>query len=56
MKLLEKKDVAEYLKVSVPTVERFMRDGLPFHKVGKRFVRFYQEEVDKWIIENNKGE
>lgn len=31
---MKKKDFAEYLKVSLPTVDRAMKSGLPYCKVG----------------------
>ena len=46
---LSKKQVAEKFGISVSTVNNYMRQGMPFYKVGKKLVRFIYEEVEKWI-------
>jgi excisionase family DNA binding protein len=48
---LSKKQVAEKFGISVSTVNNYMRQGMPFYKVGKKLVRFIYEEVEKWIAE-----
>lgn len=50
---LNKKEVAEKIGVSVPTVERYMRKGMPYYKVNGFLVRFKLDEVMNWI---EKGE
>jgi excisionase family DNA binding protein len=44
-------ELANMLKISRPTVDRWRREGLPFEKVG-RGVRFEKEKALKWIQEN----
>jgi len=46
--MLTKKELAEKLKVSIMTINRHMKTGLPFYKVGKS-VRFDYEEVKKYL-------
>ena len=46
--MLTKKDLAEHYKVSVPTIDRMMTQGLPYTKFGKS-VRFELEKVKEWI-------
>ncbi len=47
--LLRKKEVAEYLNVSIATVDRFMKDQIiPYIKFQKT-VRFKKSEIDKVI-------
>lgn len=44
------KDIARRLSVSVPTVRRQTKDGtIPFHKLGKRLIRYRWSEVDEAI-------
>lgn len=45
--MLSKKQLAEELNISVPTVDRNMKRGMPFMKLGKS-VRFDLEAVVKW--------
>ena len=53
-KFLKKKQVAEKFGISVSTVNNYMRQGMPFYKVGKKLVRFVYEEVEKWIAEKGR--
>ncbi len=46
---MNKNDVAEYLKVSIASVNRYMKEEkLPYMKLGNS-VRFNKEEVDKYL-------
>lgn len=47
--MLSKKELAKELSISIPTIDRYMKQGMPYHKVGKRLVRFYLKEVMEWI-------
>lgn len=49
--ILTKKQVAEYLGKSVPTIDRYMREGLPFRKIDGGYPEFYKSLVDEWINE-----
>jgi len=51
--MLNKKQIAEHYAVSVPTIDRLMKEGLPYVKVGKN-VRFDLDEVKEWL--KNKRE
>ncbi len=53
--MLDKKEIAAHYKVSVPTIDRLMTQGLPFKKIG-RSVRFDLETVEQWFIEKNTKE
>lgn len=47
-------DVAEYLRLSIHTIYKMAQAGrIPAHKVGRQW-RFRREEIDKWIIDDNK--
>ena len=50
---LDKKQVAEKFGISVSTVNNYMRQGMPFYKMGGKLVRFVYEEVEKWIKERS---
>lgn len=53
---LSKKQVAERFGISVSTVNNYMREGMPFYKIGAgKLVRFNAEEVERWIKENKNG-
>ena len=49
--MITKKDVAEFLSVSIPTVDRYMKKGLPYIKIGKT-VRFEIQNVIDWARSN----
>jgi excisionase family DNA binding protein len=46
---MNKEQLAERLDVTERTVERYMNDGLPYYKYGRR-VRFKWSEVEKHFI------
>lgn len=48
--MLTKKQLAEKLKVSVYTIDRLRKKGLPAVKVGSN-IRFDYEDVAKWLKE-----
>lgn len=51
---LKKKEVAERFGISVSSVNNYMRQGMPYYKIGSKLVRFNPEDVEKWLKE--KGE
>lgn len=51
--MLNKKQVAEVLGVSVSMVNKLMVQGMPYIKIG-RSVRFEKEAVLEWV-KNRKG-
>jgi len=54
MGMKTKKEIAEILKLSIPTIDRLMKQGMPYFKIG-RSVRFKDEEVLEWIHKNRGG-
>lgn len=54
--MLSKNELAEYLKVSVRTVERMMGYGMPYYKTSadNGSVRFDLEEIKTWMKNNTK--
>tara|TARA_R100001377_G_scaffold83677_1_gene65631 strand:- start:343 stop:558 length:216 start_codon:yes stop_codon:yes gene_type:complete len=52
-KIMNKKEVAEYLKMSIPSIDRFMKsEGLPYSKVGK-CVRYMEDSINEWLVKKN---
>ena len=48
-----KKDVMEMFKVSLPTVDNWLRDGvLEKTLIGPKLVRFSKAQIEKLITEN----
>ena len=45
---LTKQEVAQYMRVSLATLERLMRQGLPYVKLERR-VLFRKADVDRWL-------
>ncbi|MEI6323785.1 MAG: helix-turn-helix domain-containing protein [bacterium] len=43
------KEVAVYMKVTTRTVSKWLKSGLPYHKVGGS-VRIARIDFDKWIL------
>ena len=51
--IMNKKEVAEYLKMSIPSIDRFMKsEGLPYSKVGK-CVRYMEDSINEWLVKKN---
>jgi len=47
-KLYRKKDLADYLQVSIGKVDLMMKNGLPYVKDGGN-VRFIKNQVDEYL-------
>ena len=48
-RLLTKRNLAEYLGVSVRTVESYQRQGLPYFRLGPRRNRYDLLAVREWL-------
>ena len=53
--LLNRKEIAKFLRVSLPTLTDWIKRGLPSHKQRGR-VYFDKTEVIKYIKESKKGQ
>ena len=53
---LKKKEVAERFGISVSSVNNYMRQGMPYYKIGSKLVRFIPEDVEKWLKEKVNNE
>ena len=53
---LKKKEVAEHFGISVSSVNNYMRQGMPYYKIGSKLVRFNPEDVEKWLKEKANNE
>jgi len=47
--MLTKKELAEYLKLSIPTIDRYMAAGMPCLKLHTGTVRFELDAVIDWF-------
>lgn len=52
--MLTKKQLSKELSISITTIDRYMKQGMPYHKLGEKLVRFYLQEVTEWLLK--KGE
>ena len=50
---INKRQLSELLKISVVTIDRQRKKGLPFHKLGGKIVFIY-DEVAEWIKNGNE--
>lgn len=48
--MLDRKGVADLLKVHVNTIDKLVKEGMPSYKIGKN-RRFDADEVIKWVKE-----
>lgn len=54
-KLLTKKEIAQFLNVSVKTIDKKVHlNEIPFYKIG-RLVRFSKSEILAWAMENHSS-
>lgn len=53
--MLTKKELAEELRISIPTIDRQLKLGMPHVNIGKA-VRFELDEVVKWLKEKSNEE
>jgi excisionase family DNA binding protein len=54
-KLLTKKEIAEFLNVSIKMIDRKVHmNEIPFFKIGK-LVRFSKSKILAWAEENNSS-
>ena len=51
--MLTKKEITNHYSVSINTIDRLMKEGLPFTKIGKS-VRFDLEKVEEWLNRKDK--
>ncbi len=44
-------ELAQSLKISRATIDRWRKEGMPYYKIGNG-VRFIETEVSEWIKQN----
>ena len=55
-RLMNARDAAAYLRVSLSTIRRLVQDGeLPHYRLGK-MVRFRRREIDGWLALRRQGD
>ena len=47
--VMTKAQLCEYVDKPRSTIEKWMREGLPYRKEGKDYPEFYKPQVDKWL-------
>ena len=52
--ILTKAQVAAYLDKSIPTINRYMKEGMPYRKVDGGYPEFSKSQVDRWVDERFK--
>lgn len=45
---MTKKEAAEFMQISLPTLESFMREGLPYFQRGQ-VIRFLYSDIVTWM-------
>jgi len=53
LEFINKRQLSDLLKISVVTIDRQRKKGLPFHKLGGKVVFIY-DEVAEWIKNGNE--
>jgi phage terminase Nu1 subunit (DNA packaging protein) len=54
--LVKREELAEIMRVSVPTVDRMRRAGMPCVTWGRRLVRFRVADAIAWTEQQQRGE
>ncbi len=44
-----KKEIAEILGVSISTINKYVKQGMPYYKFTHKLIRFKLEEVYEWV-------
>jgi excisionase family DNA binding protein len=53
---LSPEEASKHIKVSLVTLYRYMKQGLPFYKLTGGTIRINEEELDLWIIQHRMAE
>jgi predicted DNA-binding transcriptional regulator AlpA len=56
-KLLTERELADWLKISIPTLRRWRMEGIgpEFIKCGPSLVRYQHSTVQQWLAEGTKN-
>ena len=49
--LMNKTELAQYLGIKEPTLDKLIKKGLPTIRITGRIIRFRKSQVDKWLDE-----
>jgi hypothetical protein len=55
MKLMDLKDLAQEISLSVYTLRKFAREGMPHYRVGKKIL-INQNEFESWFAAHFRGD
>jgi phage terminase Nu1 subunit (DNA packaging protein) len=53
--LVTRQELAEIMRVSVPTIDRMKREGMPSISWGRRLVRFRVRDAMTWAEQQHKA-
>lgn len=53
-KMLTKKELAEQLKISEISINRYMLQGMPYTRQGKKLLRYDLELCKEWLSKIGK--
>lgn len=48
--MMTKAQVSEYLRKSVSTIDRYMREGTPYRKILNGHPEFSRKDIDSWVV------
>ena len=52
-KIMTRQEVADYLRISLPTLHEYMKKGrIPFHRINSR-IRFKKRDLDKLLSDHS---
>ena len=52
--LVSRKELCNILKISISSVDRYMKQGMPFYRKGVKLVRFNVKECEDWLFKKEK--
>ena len=47
--MINTEELKEYLKVHENTIYNYIKEGMPYYKIGNRSFRFELDEVKEWL-------
>lgn len=51
--VMTKKQLAEFVVKPISTIDRWMKQGMPFRKEGDEYPEFYRPAVEAWLYERH---
>lgn len=54
-KRMSKAQLAKYWNRSIATIDRYMKLGMPYRKIGNGYPEFILEDVEEWYNQHSQG-